>query len=52
MLVVAETTATSDMSCKRRLSPAMAKEKPSCEVVEESRGCAAGEEGCTTGEEG
>ena len=52
MLAAAETTAASDMGCKRRRSPAMEKEKPGCEAVKESRGGAAGEEGCTAGEEG
>jgi len=52
MLAAAETTAASDMGCKRRRSPAMAEEKPGCEAAEESRGGAAGEEGCTAREEG
>jgi len=52
MLAAAETAAASDVGCKRRCSPAMAEEKPSGEVAEESRGGAAGEEGCTAGEEG
>jgi hypothetical protein len=41
MLAAAETTAASDMGCKRRRSPAMAEEKLGCEAAEESRGGAA-----------
>jgi len=52
MLAAAETTAASDVGCKRRRSPAMAEEKPGGEAAEESRGGAAREEGCTVGEEG
>jgi len=52
MLVVVETAAASDVGCKRRCSPAIAEEKSGGEAAEESRGGAAGEEGCTTGEEG
>jgi len=52
MLAAVETTAASDVGCKRRCSPAMAEEKLGGEAVEESRGGAAGEEGCTVGEEG
>ena len=36
MLVAAETTAASDMGCKRRRSPAMAEEKPGGEAAEEA----------------
>ena len=52
MLAAAETTTASNMGCKRRRSPAMAEEKPGCEAAKESRGGAAGEEGCTAEEEG
>jgi hypothetical protein len=36
MLAATETTAASDMGCKRRCSPAMAEEKPSGEAAEEA----------------
>jgi len=49
MFAAAETTAASDVGCKRRRSPAMAEEKPGGEAAEESRGGAAGEEGWTVG---
>jgi hypothetical protein len=52
MLAAAETAAASDVGCKRRCSQAMAEKKPGGEAVEESRGGAVGEEGCTVGEEG
>jgi len=52
MLAAAETTTASNMGCKRRRSPAMTEEKPGCEAAKESRGGAAGEEGCTAEEEG
>ena len=40
-----------NVGCKRRRSPAMAEENPGGDVVEESRGGAAREEGCTIREE-
>jgi hypothetical protein len=52
MLVAAETTAASNVGCKRRCSPAITEEKPGDEAAEESRGGTAVEEGCTAGEEG
>jgi hypothetical protein len=36
MLAVAETTAASDMDCKKRFSPAMAEEKPGGEAAEDA----------------
>ena len=52
MLAATETTAALDVGCKKRCSPAMTEEKPGGEATEESRGGAAGEEGCTAREEG
>ena len=40
-----------DVGCKRRRSPAMAEENPGGDTVEENRGGAAREEGCTAREE-
>ena len=48
MLVVVE---AADMGCKKRRSPAMAEENPGGDAVEESKGGAAREKGCTAGEE-
>ena len=40
-----------DVGCKRKRSPAMVEENPGGDTVEESRGGAAREEGCTAREE-
>ena len=40
-----------DVGCKRRRSPAMKEENPGGNTVEENRGGAAREEGCTVREE-
>ena len=40
-----------DVGCKRRCSPAMAKENPGSDTAKKSRGGAAREEGYTAGEE-
>ena len=51
MIAVVEAAQVADVDCKRRHSPAMAKENPSSDATEESRGGATREEGCTAREE-
>ena len=51
MLVAVEAAEAADVGCKRKRSPAMVEKNPGGDTVEESRGGAAREEGCTVGEE-
>ena len=51
MLVAVEAAEAADVGYKRRRSPAIVEESPGGDTVEESRGGAAREEGCTVGEE-
>jgi len=51
MLAAVEAAKATDMGCKRRRSPAMAKENPGGDAAEESIGGAARKEGCTAREE-
>ena len=50
MIAVIEAVEAANVGCKRR-SPAMAEENPGGDAVEERRGGAIREEGCTVGEE-
>ena len=51
MLATVEAAEATNVGCKRRRSPAMTEENPGDDAVEESRGDAAREEGCTAKEE-
>jgi len=51
MFVAVEAAEAADVGCKRRHSPAMAKENPGGDAAEESIGGATRKEGCTAEEE-